>query len=86
MLPVHLPGVCQNPATELCLMLQLDAVLATSQALLQATKDIRSAFLVLWWRTTAGGGIACKHGTHRGNPLLLAVQSTRAKEAMCKRT
>jgi hypothetical protein len=33
---------------------QLDSVLGTSQALLQATKEIRSAFLVLWWRTTAG--------------------------------
>jgi hypothetical protein len=35
---------------------QLESVLATSRELLQATKDIRSAFLVLWWRTTAGKG------------------------------
>jgi hypothetical protein len=34
--------------------LQLGSVLATSRELLQATKDIRSAFLVLWWRTIAG--------------------------------
>lgn len=40
-----------NRATD---CMQLGSVLATSQALLQATKDIRSAFLVLWWRTTAG--------------------------------
>ena len=45
---------CGRSLNQAALCTQLASVLATSRALLQATKDIRSAFLVLWWRTTAG--------------------------------
>jgi hypothetical protein len=69
---------------------QLDSVLATSQALLQATKDIRSAFLVLWWRTTAGkaslpagmpanASALLQQSARQFEPIILAAEQSSAR-------